>query len=195
MKVTVVREASGQRRQRFLVALPAAFGALLIALVKLGVVATAVIILVTIPVFTGCIRVLSGWYRRRLERRYAEPGLVLCGEASINKVAGVFRVSAGSIEWRSRRGSVEPVALSLSEVTSAVLVPIGALFIRATRLSLTTSDGSRFEMTLTVRATKCRRRSRRRFDAHRSDMDLARDTRSVPERAHRTRSRRDLGVT
>jgi hypothetical protein len=156
MRVVVTGSGLSWSAKRFVIGLPAAVGALVIAVVTVGPLASAIALLVGVPAVFLLLEGVARVARARVPKRALAPGLVLAAEASVSGVPGTVTVSSEAIEWRSRRAGDAAVNIPVTGVSEVVIRPIRLLFFRAARVAFTSDDGRVVEMAVTAPAQEVR---------------------------------------
>jgi hypothetical protein len=149
MKVTVTPDPRTGRSRRLFVALPIAVGSAVIAVVRVGVLATLLAVLIGVPLVALLTRAAAKWGRRRVERRGSQPRLLLGAEATVHGKAGALRLFPDLLRWE-RRGGRDPMVLRTAEIDEVSLVPVNSIFVRAARLTITMVDGREVKITVTA---------------------------------------------
>jgi hypothetical protein len=129
------------------VALPIGIGSATIAIVRVGIIATVLAVLIGLPVIALLIRAIARLARRRVQR--SEPRLLLGAEATMEGKSGVLRLSPDLLRWE-RRGGRDPMVLPVTEIAEVTVVPVNSIFIRGARLTVTMLDGREVKITVTA---------------------------------------------
>ncbi len=151
MKVVVDTTKPRGAAVRFLTALPVAAGSMVICLVKIGPLATLVIVVCTLAAVSLLLRLLTSLsFRRSNSSVTATPRVAIRAEASMHQKAGTMSISTSAVEWSPLHGSLAPLTLPISKIAEAKIAPVRAFMIRAARLTFTTVDGREVKMTATA---------------------------------------------
>jgi hypothetical protein len=146
MKIEVTSESSSRRTGR-VVAAPAAFAGIVVCLVRIGVVGTLVVIMITLVVLFTFLRLYPAFYRRA--KATNGEAVDLRAEASCEGKPGSIGVFKDRLEFRSRSG--DTVCTLKRDVAMARLTPISRLIL-ATRVTLIMRDGRETHFTITAGA-------------------------------------------
>ena len=140
----------------FVAGLPVALGALVIAVLTIGPLATVVAIVIGVPLAFLVLEGIARMARARAQGRSQAPGVVFAAEATQSGKAGIVTVSEEAIEWRDRRSGQPSITVPLTRVVEVEVRPIRLLFFQAARITVKQSDGEDIKLAVTAPAKELR---------------------------------------
>lgn len=152
MRVLVTGSGLSWSSNRLLAGLPVALGALVVAVVAIGPLATVLAVVIGVPLSFLVLEGVARLVRSRVQRRSRTSGLVFAAEASLNGTPGILTVSPEAIEWRGRRAGQPPVSVPLTGVAEVEIRPIRLLFFQAARVTVSGEDGHGVKLAVTAPA-------------------------------------------
>jgi hypothetical protein len=145
MNVVVIPRRSRPVR---VAAAPAAVAGLGVCLVRIGIVGTLVVAVVTVAVMIAALQLYPALYRKRHRGRLDTAGVDLAAEAAYDGRPGAIRIFADRFEFTGARGGAT-VCTYKRDVSRAELEKVGGI-VRATRATLIMNDGRETKCTITA---------------------------------------------
>lgn len=154
MHVEISNAGRPGRVSRFLAALPVAAGSLVIAVLRVGLGATVIVVVVAVPLIFAAMLAVNRLYLRRWSARLSVPSGAFVASASLCGAPGVTTVTGRSLDWQPGRGQDEPLEVSIAEIDSVSLNGIGVLFLKATEMTITERSSRKTTLTVTAPVDK-----------------------------------------